>query len=273
MSDQRNILLTLSYDGSAFSGWQRLGDAQRTVQASLEASLSSLLGETVNVIGAGRTDAGVHAEGQAANFRLASAIELPELLAKLAGILPPDLKVLAAREALPTFHARFRAVAKTYAYRLHDGPTADPHPGKRAYHVTHRLDETRLQQAAALFTGIRNFRAFTTVKADSRNFLRELTEVRLERKANLLDIFFTADGFLNRQARAMAALLAEIGQDRQPVKAVSRALESGERAGLPGPLAAYGLRLVSVAYRETDFLGPVVLAAPAVLTVTPSSQV
>ncbi|MBU0935693.1 MAG: tRNA pseudouridine synthase A, partial [Spirochaetes bacterium] len=205
MNEDRNILLVVSYNGAGFAGWQRLPGRERTVQETLEKCLTSLLGEDINVIGAGRTDAGVHAEGQAVNFRTKSDQSLDELGTRIKAALPADIGCSAIREAVPNFHARYRALGKTYAYRLHDGPVADPHPGKKAWHVSSPLDEKAMQQAGELFTGIRNFYAFTGAKTDSRNFLRELTEVRLERKKHLLDLYFSADGFLNRQVRIMAA--------------------------------------------------------------------
>jgi len=256
MSDRRNICITVSYNGAGFSGWQRLSGGQRSVQESLELLLGGILGEEIKMVGAGRTDAGVHAEGQVANFWTHTDLALPDLAALVKPAMPADIRCLALREALPNFHARYRALSKTYAYRLHDGPRADPHPGKKAYHVAARLDEVAMRSAGGLFTGIRNFYAFTNAKSDARNFLRELTEVRIERQGPLVDVFFTADGFLNRQVRIMASLMADIGLQRRPPEQVRHLLESPDRTQAPDPLAAYGLRLIEVRYRDSDFLGP-----------------
>lgn len=256
MSEQRNICITIAYNGAGFAGWQRLPGARRTVQESLEQVLGSLLDESINIVGAGRTDAGVHAEGQVANFWTSSKLSVADIAALLKPALPADISCLSIREALPNFHARYRAISKTYSYRLHDGPRADPHPGKRAYHVAAPLDDPLIRDAASLFPGIRNFYAFTNIKADARNFLRELTEVRIVRQGKLLDMYFSADGFLNRQVRIMASLLADIGLRRRPVEQVRELLERPDRSNAPDPLAAYGLRLVEVRYRDSDFLGP-----------------
>ncbi|MBN2873779.1 MAG: tRNA pseudouridine synthase A, partial [Spirochaetales bacterium] len=212
--DQRNILLVLAYDGTDFSGWQRLGGGARTVQKTLEDALSSLLGEKINVVGSGRTDAGVHADGQAANFWIQSALAPVAIAARLNDALSPDLACTGAREAVPVFHARYRALSKTYAYRFHDGPHPDPFARRWSLHVGARLDERAIAAALAVLPGERNFRALSNAKDDARDFVRSLAAADVERRGDLVEVRFTADGFLYNQARVMAACAFEAGLGR-----------------------------------------------------------
>ncbi len=254
-SMERNILSTLAYDGTGFKGWQRLPGAQRTVQECVEQALSKVLGRPTNVIGAGRTDAGVHAEGQAANFRAASGLELGELGALLNRELPGDIRCLALREAHTGFHARYRALDKTYAYRLALGR---PGPGWRRYSLQAKgnLHLDAMAAACRLFPGERSFKAFTNAKADARGFVRSMLDARVERAGAFVDIIFKADGFLYNEARLLAAALLALGEGRLDESRLGQILDSEDRRSAPGALGAYGLRLVSIGYREEDFLGP-----------------
>lgn len=261
----RNVLGLFAYDGTGFKGWQRLPGTQRTVQESLEKALGELCGRPCNAIGAGRSDAGVHAEGQAANFRPGDEQPLTELGAALNGLLPPDLRCLALREALPNFHARYRAVSKRYAYRLlpeagnEGGVRNATAAGKawRAYSlaVRGRLDRRAMDEALAILVGRHSFRALTNAKTDAQGFVRELSIATAADQDPFLDLIFEADGFLNNQARLMAAAALACGQGRLRPAALAQALAVGDRAALPGALGAYGLRLVSVGFRDEDFLG------------------
>ncbi len=245
----------LAYDGTDFSGWQRLGGGARTVQKTLEDALSSLLGERVNVVGSGRTDAGVHADGQAANFWTRSTIVPATITARLNEALPPDLACVLAREAVPSFHARYRAVSKTYAYRLHDGPHPDPFARRWSLHVGTRLDERAIAAALAVLPGERDFRTLSNAKDDARGFVRTLASATVERHGDLVEVSFTADGFLYNQARVMAACALEAGLGRMDAAILSAIVEAGSRDRAPGALGAFGLRLVKVDYRAEDFPG------------------
>lgn len=253
---QRNLLLVLAYDGTDFSGWQRLGGGARTVQKTLEDALSGLLGERINVVGSGRTDAGVHADGQAANFWTQSALDPATIAARLNDVLPPDLACVGAREAVPAFHARYRAVAKTYSYRFHDGPYPDPFVRRWSLHVGARLDERAMEATLAVLPGERNFTSLSNAKEDARGFVRTLSSAVVERRGDLVEVSFTADGFLYNQARIMAACALEAGLGHMDASRLSAIVGSADRSRAPGALGAYGLRLVGVGYRDEDFVEP-----------------
>lgn len=252
---QRNILLVLAYDGTDFSGWQRLGGGKRTVQKTLEDALSGLLGGLVNVVGSGRTDAGVHADGQAANFWTQSTMSTVTIAARLNEALSPDLACVLAREAVPAFHSRYRALSKTYAYRFHDGPYPDPFERRWSLHVGARLDEQAIASALAVLPGERDFSALTNAKDDTRGFVRNLVSATVERHGEIVEVHFTADGFLYNQARVMAACALEAGLGRLDASALSDIVASKDRSRAPGALGAFGLRLVKVEYRAEDFIG------------------
>jgi tRNA pseudouridine38-40 synthase len=251
---RRNFLLILSYDGSGFEGWQRGpvlpqagGKPGRTVQAAVEAALSQLLGETIEVVGAGRTDAGVHAEGQAASFHSRTALEPQAIVAGLAPLLPADLRCVSCREVDPRFHARYRAKGKLYRYRLHAGALSDPLLRPTSLHVGPGLDLGAMRRAAALLEGSHDFSAFTNAKGKG-DTVRRLDSARVEASGDVVDLLFRGDGFLYNQVRIMAAAILEAGRGRLALDDISAALEGGERKAMPGALGAFGLCLVAVYY-------------------------
>lgn len=254
-NDDRNIMIVVAYDGTEFQGWQRLGGGARTVQKTLEDALSRALAGSINVVGSGRTDSGVHADGQAANFWTASRLPLDALVGRLNEQLPPDLACVGAREMVPSFHARYRAVSKTYAYRFHDGRYPNPFERRWSLHVGARLDEAAMAAAAAILPGERDFSALSNAKEDSRAFVRNLLSATVERRGDIVEASFAADGFLYNQARVMASCLLEAGLGRMDATALSAIVASKDRVKAPGALGAFGLRLVRVEYREEDFVG------------------
>ena len=253
---QYNYLLTLAYDGTNFSGWQRLGGGARTVQKTLEDALAGIFGQQVNIVGSGRTDAGVHADGQTANFWAHTALSPATITARLNGVLPADLACVGAREAVPAFHARYRAVSKTYAYSFHDAPCPDPFARRWSLHVPSRLDEAAMKATLAILPGERDFSALTNAKEDQRAFVRNMITASVARRGDLVEVSFTADGFLYNQVRIMAACALEAGLGRLDASALSEIVASKDRSRAPGALGAFGLKLVKVDYRDEDFILP-----------------
>lgn len=251
--DDRNIMIVVAYDGTEFQGWQRLGGGARTVQKTLEDALSRALAGSVNVVGSGRTDAGVHADGQAANFWTASRLPLDALVGRLNEQLPPDLACVGAREMVPAFHARYRAVSKTYAYRFHDGRYPDPFERRWSLHVDSRLDERAIASALAGLPGERDFSALSNARDDARGFVRTIVSATVARRGDIVEVRFAADGFLYNQARVMAACALEAGLGRLDAPALSAIIASKDRSKAPGALGAFGLRLVRVEYPAEDF--------------------
>ena len=269
----KSVVLTLAYDGTAFRGWQRLPGAGRTVQEAVENALVAISGQGLPVSGASRTDGGVHASGQCAMFRSARVPDPDRLLLTLNRALPGDVACLGARTAVPNFDPRYRATAKTYIYRLHDGSSPDKTAGRYSFHVDAKLDDSAMIEAMRLLAGEHDFSAFTNAKPSlsgkdagrgaGKDFVRHLFEARLERRGSVIGLVFKGDGFLYNQVRIMAAAVVECGAGRMTPADVAQLLKTGDRGSAPGALSARGLRLASVDYRESDFVSGYIAAGPA----------
>jgi tRNA pseudouridine38-40 synthase len=248
----RNLKLVVQYDGSRYLGWQRQReeDAEhpRTIQGKLEQVLSRMSGEPVELIGACRTDAGVHAEGQVANFLTGSSLSLQEMRAYLTRYLPEDIAVTAADQVDARFHARYRARRKRYVYRLWTAPYPQVFRRRYCLHHPEPLDLPAMARAAALLTGEHDFRSFTTAKSRSKSAVRTLHRLEVGGQAPWLELGFEGDGFLHNMARILTGTLLEVGAGRLPAEAMSAILEARERSAA-GPLAPpQGLCLLEVLY-------------------------
>jgi tRNA pseudouridine38-40 synthase len=236
----RNLKLVVQYDGGRYLGWQRQKEEDperpRTIQGKLEQVLSRMTGQPVELIGACRTDAGVHAEAQVASFTTASTLSLQEVLAYLARYLPEDIAVTAADQVDARFHARFRARRKRYVYRIWTAPY--PHVFRRRYclHLPEALDLQAMRRAAALLTGKHDFRSFTTLKSKTKSTARTLHALEVRDQDGWVELHFEADGFLHNMARILTGTLLEVGAGRLQPEAMTGILEARERAAA-GPLA------------------------------------
>jgi tRNA pseudouridine38-40 synthase len=263
----RTLKLLLQYDGTDYVGWQRQAQG-RSVQGELEAALARIEGAPVTVVGAGRTDAGVHALGQVASLRLRHPIAPATLGRALNATLPPDVRVLAVEDAAPGFHARYGARAKTYAYRLWLGDVVPPFERRYAWHVPYRLDLDLLRAAARAFEGRHDFAAFgatgSAVAATERTiFSLVVAETPLaefwhqppglERARGLLvTITVTGDGFLRHMVRTLVGTLVEVAAGRRDPANIVRALAARDRAAVGPTAPARGLFLVRVDYTAPE---------------------
>jgi len=244
----RNIRLLLEYDGAGYHGWQRQLDAA-TIQGVLEDAVARLTQERVAVIGSGRTDAGVHARGQVANFRTASAIPLRAFHQGLNSLLPKDIAVLEAREAEPAFHARKSARAKTYEYRILNRSTRSPLHRNYAWRLAPPLDLGAMAAAATVLPGEHDFTAFRASGSDNKNPVRRVlaAEWRPE-PGGWLTFTITATGFLRGMVRSLVGTMAEVGRGKASPLILAELLAHPARH-LAGPTAPpQGLYLVEVFY-------------------------
>jgi tRNA pseudouridine38-40 synthase len=250
MDLRRNIRLLLEYDGTRYHGWQRQADAA-TLQQTLEEALARLTGEPVTLIGSGRTDAGVHARGQVANFRTTSAIPLQAFHQGLNSMLPRDIAVLAAIEASPEFHARKSARAKTYEYRILNRPTRSPLHHHYAWWIAPPLDLAAMARAAAGLPGEHDFSAFRASGSDNQNPRRRVLAAGWgDFQGGWLNFRITATGFLRGMVRSLVGTLVTVGRGKAPPTALADLLASGARH-LAGPTAPpHGLYLVEVLYGD-----------------------
>ncbi len=244
----RNIRLLLEYDGTNYHGCQRQrGDL--TIQQVIEEALERLTGEKVALIGSGRTDAGVHALGQVANFHTNSSIPLKAFHAGLNSMLPEDIAVLAAEEASPQFHARKAARAKTYEYRLLNRPSRSPLHRNSGWWLAHRLDLEAMIAAALALPGKHDFSAFRASKSGNLNPVRQIFSARWQtHPGGWLRFTITGNGFLRGMVRSLVGTMVEVGQGKAEPSLLAELLKSGERR-LAGPTAPpQGLYLVEVEY-------------------------
>ena len=248
-----NYRLTIQYDGTEFSGWQ-IQEGRRTVQGELARALSLLEGDEVVVHGAGRTDAGVHAEAQVASARLARWAEPGRLAAALNGNLARDVRVLEAVAAPEDFHARFDARGKTYCYRVFNERHASPFWSRYALHEGRALDLPAMLDAARLFVGRHDWSAFSAAQADVKTRVRELTALEISEhysargRGRLLAVRVSAEGFLRYMVRTIAGALLAVGRGEADASAVRRAVVTGERPHAFATAPAHGLTLVEVIY-------------------------
>ncbi len=251
--------LTLEYDGSGFEGWQRQPEGHRTVQAVLEEALSRLVGAPVAVTGAGRTDAGVHAEGQVASARFEARLAPGELRRALNAGLPEDVAVRALEPAPDGFDARRDARAKLYRYRIWNGPTRSPLRAPRSESVRVRLDLAAMRDAAGRLRGEHDFASFQAAGSSVVTTRRTLHRVDvLGRAGHAIRIEVEGDGFLRHMVRTLAGTLLEVGRGRREPGSMGAVLAARTRSAAGPTAAARGLTLVRVDYgipRDSEGLG------------------
>ena len=241
---------TLAYDGTDFAGWQlqRPGGG-RTVQGALEEALGRLAGGArVAVLGAGRTDAGVHALGQVASFELPRELPAGELQRALNVLLPVDVRVLEAAAAPPGVHPRRDAVSKVYRYELDCGGVQLPQRRRTATFLPWPLDEGAVRAAAALYVGRRDFASLASAGGSAKTTVRTVLRSEAVLSGATLVYETEADGFLRKMVRSMVGGLIAAGRGTMRVEDLARALEARDRRAWPAPAAACGLTLVRVTY-------------------------
>ena len=252
----RLIRLLLAYDGTAYSGWQRQAQGESTVQATLEARLALICGHAVTLHGAGRTDAGVHALGMVAHFQTMVSHPLAAFSRGLNALLPPDIRILEAREAGPNFHSRFSACAKIYRYDFYTGQILPP--TRRLYlgHIPGAFDVIPAKAALALLLGSHDFLCFAhapDLHEGGRGTVRTLYAASCEAMPDLpggWSLRLKGDGFLRQSVRIMTGTIVEIGQGKRMVASIPAILAAKDRrlAGKTSP--ACGLFLEQVLYPE-----------------------
>ena len=242
-----NIKLVLEYDGAGFAGWQQQARG-RTVEAELKRALGELTGKDHVVYGAGRTDAGAHAEGQVANFEFEGRIPTDRLAAALNARLPEDVAVLSAAAVPDGFHARFSARWRRYRYRYLDR-AARPALGRgRCWHVRGKLDVRAMSRAAEALRGRHDWTTFCSASEPAGARMREMRSATVRRRGEFVELELVAEGFMRGLARSIAGALAEVGRGRKPAGWVGELLRARDRRLAPKTAPAGGLTLMEVIY-------------------------
>lgn len=243
----KNYKLTVKYDGTRYYGWQRQ-PGRDTVQGKLEEVISRLCGTQIEVIGAGRTDAGVHAEAMTANAELETRLSVIEIRDYMNRYLPDDIAVIEVGEASPRFHARYNAVGKTYRYTVFTGKIK-PVFGKRYMTVLDgKPDLEIMREAAELLVGEHDFRNFCSNPKMKKSTVREIYGIDIKQKGDIITLTFHGNGFLQNMVRIMVGALLEAGFGRLGNSDIVRALESEERVKAGPTAPPQGLCLVKVDY-------------------------
>lgn len=250
-----NFRLLLQYDGTDFHGWQIQGEL-RTVQGELTRALALIEGRDVNLHGSGRTDAGVHAEGQVASVEIQREISAEKLRAAINGNIGKDVRVLEVEAASPRFHARYSALEKNYVYRVVNAPVISPFWARYAHHEARRLDLESMKAAAELFLGRHDWTAFSAAQSEVEDRVRTITRLEIAERpderarSSIIEIHASADGFLRYMVRAIAGTLMSIGRGELARDAVREAIETGARPTAAVTAPACGLTLLSVRYTD-----------------------
>jgi tRNA pseudouridine38-40 synthase len=239
--------LTLEYDGSDYHGWQ-VQPGLPTIQAALEAVIAKVSQRHANVIGAGRTDAGVHALGQVAGFTTAATLSAAEWLRALNGLLPPDIAVLTVEPTTDDFHARFQAKSKLYRYRILMHPHRSALERHRAWHVPYPLDAELMSIASKPLFGRHDFSSFQGSPTDTENPVCSVTRLEWMRSSDESALELEADRFLKQMVRNIVGTLVEVGRGKLQAGAVTEILAARDRTKAGPTAPPHGLYLVRVEY-------------------------
>ena len=248
-----NYKLLIQYDGTDFHGWQ-VQENDRTIQGELERVIGMLDDSKVAVIGSGRTDAGVHAEGQVANVVVNKPFTPQKLQFAINGNLWRDIRIMKVEKAADDFHARFSAKRKTYVYRILNAPVMSPFWRRFAHHEHKPLDITAMTKAARMLLGEHDWTAFASAQSDGESRVRTILDTTIESHwdaragANILEFRITANGFLRYMVRSIAGTLIEVGRGDKDSDTIQTAIVTGDRSLAGKTAPANGLTLLRVDY-------------------------
>jgi len=243
----RNLRLDICYDGSRYRGWQRLSGTDQTIQGKIETALSRILEEPIEISGSGRTDAGVHARGQVANFHCESKMPVQEILLNLRRYLPEDIGIYSCKEVSDRFHARLNAKEKTYLYRIWNSEKPCVFDRKFVAVFPERLDLDLMRKAAAYLCGEHDFSAFCGNPKFKKSTVRFVRAIELLPCGDEIRILVTGNGFLHSMVRIIVGTLIEVGRGERQADSIPK-LFGGKRAQAGFLAPAQGLCLLEVFY-------------------------
>ena len=240
--------MVIEYDGSRYKGWQRLSGNENTIQGKLEDVISQMLDTPTEIIGSGRTDAGVHARMQVANFQTTSSMHIKEMLNYINHYLPQDIVVKKIEEVDDRFHSRYNVKGKTYVYQIWNGKIPSAFQRKYSYHIPENLNISEMAKAAEKLVGNHDFLAFSSVKKSTKSTVRRINSINIERVDDMVLLSVKGDGFLYNMVRIMVGTLIEIGIGRKTPNYIDEIFRSGKRMEAGQTVPAQGLFLDEVYY-------------------------
>jgi tRNA pseudouridine38-40 synthase len=244
----KNYKITVAYDGTRYKGWQIQKNTDMTIQGKLTGVLELLAGHPVEVVGSGRTDAGVHAAGQVANFHIEEHFGKEEIFEALNRYLPEDIAVTAIEEVDVRFHSRYQAQAKTYSYRIRTSPVGDVFARRFVYRYGQPLDVARMREAAEQLLGTHDFASFCGNKRMKKSTVRTITGIRITEQDGEIRLDYTGDGFLQNMVRILTGTLIEVGRGERAPQSMKEILAAKDREAAGYTAPPQGLRLESVTY-------------------------
>ena len=244
----RNIKLTIEYDGSRYKGFQRLQDNDMTIQSKIEAVVSKMVDEEIEITASGRTDMGVHAYGQVANFKTNSTISIGKIKTYLYEYLPEDIVVKKVEEVDERFHSRYNAKSKTYLYKIDNNEVHSPFTRKYMTHIPKKLDVSLMIEASKHLIGENDFTSFVSSKSKKKSNVRTISAITINENKNNIEIYIDGDGFLYNMVRIIVGTLIDVGHKKITPEEVQTILEAKQRTSASDTAPAKGLYLYKVEY-------------------------
>ncbi len=248
MINVKNYKMIIQYDGSRYLGWQRLPKSDRTIQGKLEDVISEMCKKEIKIVGSGRTDAGVHALGQVANFKADISMTENEIQEYINHYLPKDILVSEIQEVSDRFHSRYNALKKVYTYQLYTEEYQSPFYRKYSWHIKEPLDMFAIDKAIDILQGTHDFLGFSSVKKPTKSTTRTLYSISYVKEGPILSFTFTGDGFLHNMVRIIMGTLVEVGQQKMSIEDVGKVLQDKIRAEAGITCPPHGLFLSRVYY-------------------------
>lgn len=243
-----NYKLIIQYDGGRYKGWQRLGNGENTVQEKIENVLSELVGKPVEIIGCSRTDAGVHALSQTANFKTDKNLSETEISSYLNNYLPHDICIKEVTKVPENFHSRYNSKGKTYLYKIWNKEFSNPFMRKYSMHVKNVLDIEKMKDASKHFVGEHDFTAFSNAKTKKKTMVREIYSITIEENEGFVEIRLRGSGFLYNMARKIVGSLIAVGSGEAEANKIPGIIASKDRGQALYIAEANGLYLENVEF-------------------------
>lgn len=243
----RNIKLTIEYDGTSYVGWQRQRNGI-SIEEKIERAIGEITGEKARIIGSSRTDAGVHAKGQTANFFTLSTIHESKFPSAINSKLPYDIVILDAQEVNEDFHSRYSSLGKRYSYRILNRKQPPAYLKNYVEHCPYELDFDIMEKASGAFLGKHDFAAFKSSGGSARTSVRTITYIDLTKVGDLITIDIEGDGFLYNMVRIIAGTLMDVGRGKIPYDSIPEIIQSRDRNRAGKTAGACGLCLEKVYY-------------------------
>ena len=244
----QNLRMTIQYDGTKYDGWQRQGNTSNTIQEKIETVISRLTGEEIELNASGRTDAGVHALGQVANFKTECEIDAEYMLKEINKYLPKDIRILDLKKEDIRFHSRLNAKRKTYIYRIDNTDFGSVFDRRYAMRFNERLDVKAMEEAAAFYIGEHDFKSFCTKKSMKKSTVRCIYSVDITMNKGIIEIAYCGNGFLYNMVRILTGTLIEVGRGNIKPSDIADIIEARDRGRAGFTAEPEGLFLKSVEY-------------------------